>query len=316
MPLPLQRRIREYYKFLWLSGQSYHDKQLFDQLPESLALQLDLALKRALIESVAMFRRLRFPTTLALVRRFESVIAIPNEVLSRQGDTAECMFFLAHGSVEVYQRCCPSSKLALAGAGKGKGGEEEEGGGERGGEGGGKGKGGEGGGEGGGGEGAAAKQQEATSLLTLARAMQQSALVCTGRFLGRKYHNILRGNEVVDWLVGGGIAADRAAAVELGKALVRAKLLRHSTGQNPFKDEPLFYNLTLDDGEGGGRALVLCTLTAPDHFGELDLLDPDAAKADSTRATSFCELQKLWLADFQELAELYPDLKVRSSTRH
>jgi CRP-like cAMP-binding protein len=85
-----------------MSGQSIHDKNLFDQLPASLNLQLDLSLKRELIEGVPMFKTISPLSVLAIIRKLTHTIAIPDEIIMRQGEVGDCMYFLMRGQVSVY----------------------------------------------------------------------------------------------------------------------------------------------------------------------------------------------------------------------
>lgn len=50
VPKGLQRRIRTFYEYLWDSGQDSYSSALFEEMPEKLRLQLNLALKKRLIE--------------------------------------------------------------------------------------------------------------------------------------------------------------------------------------------------------------------------------------------------------------------------
>ena len=52
VPPGLQKKIRSYYEYLWESGQDRHSTALFDEMPEKLKLQLNIALKKRLIEKV------------------------------------------------------------------------------------------------------------------------------------------------------------------------------------------------------------------------------------------------------------------------
>lgn len=52
MPHRLQKKIRTFYEYLWESGQDNHSTGLFEDMPEKLKLQLNIALKRRLIEKV------------------------------------------------------------------------------------------------------------------------------------------------------------------------------------------------------------------------------------------------------------------------
>jgi potassium voltage-gated channel Eag-related subfamily H protein 7 len=102
VPKVLRNKIRDYYDYLWLSGQSIHDKNLFDQLPESLNLQLDLSLKRKLIEGVPMFKEISPLSVLAIIRKLSGTIAVPEEVIMRQGEQGDCMYFLMRGQADAY----------------------------------------------------------------------------------------------------------------------------------------------------------------------------------------------------------------------
>lgn len=53
LPHSLQRKIRHFYEYLWDSGQDKHSTGLFDEMPDKLKLQLNVALKRSLIEKVS-----------------------------------------------------------------------------------------------------------------------------------------------------------------------------------------------------------------------------------------------------------------------
>ena len=77
VPQQLQHRICSYYNYLSVSGQSVRDKKLFDLLPETLALQLDLSLKRKLIENSTLFENCAPIAVVAVIRRLEQTISIP-----------------------------------------------------------------------------------------------------------------------------------------------------------------------------------------------------------------------------------------------
>lgn len=52
VPKGLQKKIRTFYEYLWDSGQDSHSLGLFDEMPEKLKLQLNIALKKRLIDQV------------------------------------------------------------------------------------------------------------------------------------------------------------------------------------------------------------------------------------------------------------------------
>jgi potassium voltage-gated channel Eag-related subfamily H protein 7 len=86
VPPELRSKIRNYYKYLWLTGQALHHKKLFDALPQTLSLQLNLALKRQLIETSALFRDCSPVSVVSVIRRLISFVAIPDERIMKQGE--------------------------------------------------------------------------------------------------------------------------------------------------------------------------------------------------------------------------------------
>lgn len=55
MPKGLQKKIRTFYEYLWDSGQDSHSSGLFEEMPEKLKLQLNIALKKRLIDQVRCY---------------------------------------------------------------------------------------------------------------------------------------------------------------------------------------------------------------------------------------------------------------------
>jgi CRP-like cAMP-binding protein len=74
---------------------------MFEELPETLSLQLMLQLKEELIVGVPMFHDAAAKTVLKLVKSLESCIAIPGEPVLRQGEPGKKMFFVLRGQLEV-----------------------------------------------------------------------------------------------------------------------------------------------------------------------------------------------------------------------
>jgi Ca2+-binding EF-hand superfamily protein len=107
----LKLRIRAFYKYLWQSGQSSHHQSMFEELPTTLALQLQLALKEDLIVSVPMFHESSAATVLILVKSLEQSIAIPGEAVVKQGNKGMRMYFCVKGRLEV--RPAPPAPLLV-----------------------------------------------------------------------------------------------------------------------------------------------------------------------------------------------------------
>lgn len=87
--------------------------QLFNQLPDTLELQLNLSLKKKLIEGVPMFKQIEPASVLAIVRRLQPTIAIPEEVIMRQGEKGESMYFLMRGFAICYLQTPEGEEILL-----------------------------------------------------------------------------------------------------------------------------------------------------------------------------------------------------------
>jgi CRP-like cAMP-binding protein len=103
LPLKLQHSIYQYYAFLWNSNWAANRVDLFPNLPPLLNLQLELSLKQRLIKKCALFSNCQPKSVLHLVRRLKSEIAIPDEVVFREGEPGRCLYFLVHGSLSKYR---------------------------------------------------------------------------------------------------------------------------------------------------------------------------------------------------------------------
>ncbi|CAM9816182.1 unnamed protein product, partial [Ectocarpus sp. 8 AP-2014] len=84
VPKGLQKRIRTFYEYLWDSGQDSHSSGLFEELPEKLKLQLNIALKKRLIDQVPLFKTFSPSGTIALVQNLIPSIILPGELIVRQ----------------------------------------------------------------------------------------------------------------------------------------------------------------------------------------------------------------------------------------
>jgi CRP-like cAMP-binding protein len=104
VPLPLQDKICAYLRYIWDTGQSQYHQSLVDELPYLLSLQLKIALKQNLIEVLPMFESCTLSATLAIIHILRQRIALPDEVVVRQGESGDRMFFVSRGTLAVFQK--------------------------------------------------------------------------------------------------------------------------------------------------------------------------------------------------------------------
>ncbi|CAM9697347.1 unnamed protein product [Pylaiella littoralis] len=86
---------------MWASGQDSHSSSLFEEMPDKLKLQLNIALKKRLIDKVPLFKTFTPAGTISLVQKLIPSIILPGELIVRQGELATSMFFISRGTVRV-----------------------------------------------------------------------------------------------------------------------------------------------------------------------------------------------------------------------
>jgi len=102
VPLKLYSKILSYYSYLWEIGQSSHSETLFKELPDKLKLELIVTLNKKLIESVPLFTTFSPAGVIMVVKRLRPSIVLPFELIIKEGERADSMFFLNRGTVRCY----------------------------------------------------------------------------------------------------------------------------------------------------------------------------------------------------------------------
>jgi voltage-gated potassium channel len=101
VPAGLQKRVRDYYAYLWETQKSVSTIPIAEELPHSLSLEILLFINRRLIEKVALFRNAEEIFIREIVQRLRPLVFLPGDYIIRQGEYGDCMYFLSGGDVEV-----------------------------------------------------------------------------------------------------------------------------------------------------------------------------------------------------------------------
>ena len=103
VPKDLQKRIREYYEYMWSSHQSLNaDGGVMNDLHHSLTLELNIILNRKLIENIPMFRVITNTNCLIdLIEKLIPKIYIPGEYIVLEGEAGDEMYIMLRGLVHV-----------------------------------------------------------------------------------------------------------------------------------------------------------------------------------------------------------------------
>ena len=94
-------KVTGYYRYLWDCRYAKQDADLFDGLPQNLMMQVDVSLKRQLVEQVELFQNVSLTCLVELVRRLVPMISLPDEYVIIQGEEGKEMLFLKMGAVKV-----------------------------------------------------------------------------------------------------------------------------------------------------------------------------------------------------------------------
>lgn len=103
----LQKRILNYYNYLRKEKVGYDESLFLDGLPTTLKTEAELELKRNFIVGIPIFKNasLEFVTRIAI--KLELVIITPGEILMRQDDEGNEMYFIISGMLDVIRNGNP-----------------------------------------------------------------------------------------------------------------------------------------------------------------------------------------------------------------
>jgi len=101
VPADLQKRVRDYYAYLWETQRSVSAAPIAAELPHTLSQEILLFLNRTLIEKVSLFRNADEIFIREIVQLLKPISFLPRDYIIRQGEYGDCMYFLSSGEVEV-----------------------------------------------------------------------------------------------------------------------------------------------------------------------------------------------------------------------
>ncbi len=101
IPLGLQKRIRDYYVYIWKKRLGYDESAFISKLPTGLQNEVSLFLKRDILDKIPLFKGIddRFLQEMSLHLR--PLVFTPGEYVFKEGDKGNEMFFVIRGELEV-----------------------------------------------------------------------------------------------------------------------------------------------------------------------------------------------------------------------
>ena len=109
IPAQLQAKVREYYAYLWETRGNVGEVDWLSEMPGHLSVDLAMFLNRDVIAKVPLFRDADELFLRQVVGLLKAVVFLPGDNIMREGEHADCMYFLSSGEVEVFVN---SAKIA------------------------------------------------------------------------------------------------------------------------------------------------------------------------------------------------------------
>lgn len=101
IPAGLQRRIYDYYTFLWERHLGYDEAIILNELPEPLRIEVAVAMKRGFIEKVPLFQGAGPQLLREIAIELRAALFTPGDYIFRAGEIGRHMYFISRGTVEV-----------------------------------------------------------------------------------------------------------------------------------------------------------------------------------------------------------------------
>jgi len=101
IPPGLQRRIRDYFAYIWGKRLGYDEPTVLSELSPSLITEVSLFLKRDIIEKVPFFTGASDELIREIALQMRPVVYTPGDFVFRAGDQGREMYFISKGTLDV-----------------------------------------------------------------------------------------------------------------------------------------------------------------------------------------------------------------------
>ncbi len=101
LPQDVQRRVKDYFSYLWDTRKGYDEASVFADLPESFKIEFSLFLNKDILERVPLFKGASNAFIKDVVMCLQSSLYLPGDAVCRFGEIGDKMYFVNKGTVEV-----------------------------------------------------------------------------------------------------------------------------------------------------------------------------------------------------------------------
>jgi hypothetical protein len=104
IPTQLQKRIRDYYSYLWTQRLGYDEAAVLASLSPSLMREVSLFLKHDILQKVPFLKDASEEFVAEIVLQMRAIVYTPGDYVVRVGEVGHEMFFVSNGTLEVLGR--------------------------------------------------------------------------------------------------------------------------------------------------------------------------------------------------------------------
>ncbi|GAB4210412.1 MAG: hypothetical protein OHK0012_00600 [Synechococcales cyanobacterium] len=117
LPIPLKKRILDYYDHLWDHQLGFDESLILADLPSPLRSEIALFLKQDILQAAPIFHGASPTLIRELAEALKPMVCLPGEYVFRFGEPGAEMYFISQGSVEILTPQ-EDQTLAILGAGQ------------------------------------------------------------------------------------------------------------------------------------------------------------------------------------------------------
>ncbi|MDX9802116.1 MAG: ion transporter [Spirochaetia bacterium] len=101
LPSDLQKKVNDYYNYIWETRRGYDESSVLHELPASLKTNISIFLNKEMIEKVPLFRGAGDALIRDIIMNLEPVVYTPDDYVVKKGEMGYDMYFISRGSVDV-----------------------------------------------------------------------------------------------------------------------------------------------------------------------------------------------------------------------
>lgn len=101
IPVNMQKKINNYYSYLWESRRGYDESSVLQDLPDHLKVSVSLYLNKGIIEKVPIFQGASEDFIKEIILHLTPVVFTPGDSIVKAGEVGFDMYFISKGSVDV-----------------------------------------------------------------------------------------------------------------------------------------------------------------------------------------------------------------------